>query len=112
MPNQLISFGFKFGGPNSALGDVIDVRTWFQRNPFRLKHLRGLRGDDPAVMADIEATPGFAESYTALLHRVGKSQRSTVFLGCTAGHHRSVYLTNRIAKDLGIQAAHRDYDKE
>jgi len=34
-----------------------------------------------------------------------------VYLGCTGGHHRSVYLADRLAKELGVSVEHRDYDK-
>ena len=112
MPKSVMSFGFKFGGPNPSPDvEVIDVRRWLGRNPFRMKHLRHLRGTDRAVQLDIEQTPGFAESYAALLAKVAHSPAQIVCLGCTAGHHRSVYMAEKIAADLGVKAFHRDINK-
>jgi UPF0042 nucleotide-binding protein len=112
MPSLIVSFGFKYGGPNSADGLVIDIRRWFNRNPYRLKNLRYMRGTDQEVASDVESTPGFVESYKALFAKVANSTEEIVFLGCTAGHHRSVYLAERMAQELGAAVMHRDFDKK
>jgi UPF0042 nucleotide-binding protein len=113
MPKSIYSFGFKFGGPNpSDHVEVIDVRRYLSRNPYRIKGLRYLRGTDPAVAHDIESAPGFMQSYQTLLSRVASSKAEVVCLGCTAGHHRSVYMADRIARELGIKAFHRDIRRD
>jgi UPF0042 nucleotide-binding protein len=70
--------------------------------------MRDLRGDQAAVAADIEGGPRFAEAYAKLRKRV--SQHSgTVWLGCTGGHHRSVYLAERLSRELGCNVRHLNY---
>ncbi len=105
----LCSFGAKYGVPND--GDVIDVRTYLYKNPYRLKHLRNLSGTDPEVAEDIQQTPGFDLSYTEIKQRVLKSEKDIIYIGCTGGHHRSVYIAERLSKELGYQVIHRDFDK-
>jgi UPF0042 nucleotide-binding protein len=105
---KLISFGFRHGkAPDCPL---VDVRPLFGRNPYHDKKLRKLRGDHPDVIIDIHKTPFFEANYEKLKKRVLKFD-GVVGIGCTGGHHRSVYLANRLAKELGIEVEHRDYDK-
>ncbi len=111
MPNLIISFGFKYGGPNSADGPIIDVRRVFNRNPYRSRKLREKRGTDPEVAHDVEQTPGFQAHYDYLKGVVAAYQGDKFFLGCTGGHHRSVYLADRIAKELGCKVQHRDINR-
>ena len=113
MPTSIYSFGFRHygGSPDLVPGDlVIDVRRVLPRNPFRDKKLRHLRGDHPEVIADICKTPGLEKSYLTLREKV-RTHCGRVFLGCTGGHHRSVYLANRLGKDLKVPVTHLDYDK-
>lgn len=109
---MVVSFGFRYGGPNSWDGDIIDVRKWLNKNPYHDRKLRYLRGTDEAVQLDIEATPGFSKSYKELKARVEESQQEIVYLGCTGGHHRSVYMAERIGAELGLLVAHRDIDRK
>jgi UPF0042 nucleotide-binding protein len=106
------SFGFKYGGPNVVAGvKVLDVRRYLQRNPYRRKKLRELRGIDPQVAQDIEQTPGFAESFKKLLNVILTATEPVIWLGCTGGHHRSVYLADRIGNLLNARVVHRDINK-
>ena len=112
MPTVIASFGYRYDGPprlpKKARALVIDVRHILHRNPYRNKRLRELRGDDPAVQADILKTPGFAESYQTLKARVSMWP-GEVYLGCTGGHHRSVFLADRLAHELGCPVVHLHY---
>lgn len=111
MPTLITSFGYHYGAPDTYPGHpllVIDVRLHFNRNPHRDRTLRHLRGDDPRIEADILKTPGFEASYAALKARVA-AHPGPVWLGCTGGRHRSVYLACRLGRELGVPVQHRDY---
>ena len=117
------SFGFKYGAPLD--GDlVLDVR--FLPNPHYEPTCRSLTGKDTEVIEFLEAYPEtgeFLDRAMGLLDFVvpryaaeGKSYLS-IYLGCTGGRHRSVYLAEAVAKrfaDAGrdVRVQHRDIDKE
>lgn len=106
---HLVSFGFKNGAPKVDGALVLDVRKYLKKNPYHNKALRPLRGTDREVQIDIEQTPGFEESYKQLKFLV-ESYPGPVFLGCTGGHHRSVYMAVRLGAELGLDVTHRDKD--
>ena|ERR1700688_5039872 len=114
MPQLLVSFGTNKGAPqpgdddNGGSFQVIDVRTLLNRNPFHDKRLRNKRGTDPEVQADINKTPNFSSSISCIAQMVKQSTAKVVYLGCTGGHHRSVYAAELIGKTLGITVKHRD----
>jgi len=89
MPQLIVSFGFNKGVPvagdddNGGSLDVIDVRTFLSRNPFRDKKLRTKRGTDPEVQADIQMTPDFLLSMQILKDRVEMSTEKVFYIGCT-----------------------------
>ncbi len=113
------SFGFKHGTPLDA-DYVFDVRCL--PNPYWERGLRGLTGQDAAVVAFLERHADvammfghIAEFLTQWLPGFERENRSylTVAIGCTGGQHRSVYLTERLAahfRGLGIntQIRHRE----
>lgn len=106
---SISSFGFKqhplpeqLAYPKSL---VIDVRTRLNRNPYHKKELRKLRGTDQAVQDELRLTPGFEESYQQLKAIVA-AHDGPVFLGCTGGHHRSVFLAELLGKELGVPVTH------
>lgn len=109
MASEIISFGSRHGSPPSG-SILIDIRTIIRKNPFHNKKLRSLRGDDEAVIRDMERTPNLEDDYQRLLKTVNAAP-GAIYIGCTGGHHRSVYLANRLAKDLGVPVSHRDYNK-
>ena len=112
MATAIVSFGLKYCNNSCIAGMlVIDVRKEFNRNPYRDKSLRYMRGTDLAVQQDILKTPGFEESYKALKKRVEEFD-GVVFLGCTGGHHRSVYLAERLGQELGVPVQHRDINRK
>lgn len=118
---ELISFGFKNGLPLDA--DVaMDVR--FLPNPYYDEALRELRGTDKPVYDFVMKQPETEEFYNLFMNlveytlpgyrREGKSN-VTIAIGCTGGHHRSVALVERAAKQIeaagyAVNKTHRDID--
>lgn len=113
------SFGFKRGMPVDA-DLVFDVRCL--PNPYWKPELRDFTGLEQPVEEYLAAQEDVQEMYQdifAYLHkwlpRFAASNRSyvTVAIGCTGGHHRSVYLANRLGHALkpllkNVQIRHRD----
>lgn len=100
------SFAYRDGVPRDA-DLVLDVR--FLRNPHYEAELRELTGRDRAVGDYIEADPDFAPIYRDmrglvknLLPRYAREGKSylTIAFGCTGGQHRSVYLAEKLGRDI------------
>jgi UPF0042 nucleotide-binding protein len=128
----LVSFGYKYGLPmDSDL--VVDVR--FLPNPFWIPELRELTGRDEPVRDYVLSQEGaeeFIARYLELLGLVGAGYRRegkrylTVSIGCTGGKHRSVAISEEIARRLAgpdgpnrpgheavvVNVAHRDLGRE
>lgn len=115
----LVSFGFRNGVPREA-DIVMDVR--FLRNPHWDKKLKPLTGKDKKVGAYISEDEGyrqFIENFKALIEPLlkrysheGKSYLTVAF-GCTGGKHRSVFVTEEMAKwfkkvEIKCHKKHRD----
>jgi RNase adapter protein RapZ len=113
------SFAYRHGIPRDA--DLIfDVR--FLDNPHYVPQLRQLTGRDVAVAAHIERDPDLARFLVGLwrlleplLPRYEQEGKTylTIAIGCTGGRHRSVYVAERLAAQLGaaglqVELAHRD----
>jgi RNase adapter protein RapZ len=118
----LVSFGFKFGVPSSS-DLVFDVR--FLPNPHFEPHLKALTGEDAAVIEFMNDKPetgefvsrleGFLDFLIPQYEKEGKSY-ATISIGCTGGRHRSVFITNAIARhfeSMGyrVKVTHRDSEK-
>ncbi len=115
---SIVSFGYKHGLPPVDL--CIDVR--FLANPHFDAVLRPRTGHDPDVVRFMEAGELTEPFYRRLLEFLGwclpKYRREnraylTVGIGCTGGRHRSVYIAERLARDvraLGypVRVTHRD----
>ena len=114
------SFAFKYGVPLDA-DFVFDVRVL--PNPHYVRELRALTGRDAAVATYLEAQPDVMEMLDrieAFLRRwlgaFEEDQRSylTVAIGCTGGQHRSVYLSEALARRFAAHGAtllrHRELD--
>jgi RNase adapter protein RapZ len=114
------SFAFKFGVPLDA-DFVFDVRVL--PNPHYIRELRPLTGRDAPVAAYLQAQPDAMEMLAqieAFLRRwlgaFEDDQRSylTVAIGCTGGQHRSVYLSESLARRFADRGAtlvrHRELD--
>lgn len=120
----LLSFGFKYGLPTDV-DLVADMR--FLPNPFWNEELRGLTGQDEAVRDYVLSRQGaadFLEAYaTALVPVLEGYQRenkshSTIAVGCTGGKHRSVAMSEELARRLAaipgvaVSVRHRDLGRE
>ncbi|WP_137889376.1 RNase adapter RapZ [Pseudomonas sp. 2FE] len=113
------SFGFKRGMPVDA-DLVFDVRCL--PNPYWKPELREHSGLEPSVAQYLAAQPDVEEMFQDILAylvkwlpRFAASNRAyvTIAIGCTGGHHRSVYLAERLGQALkkplkNIQVRHRD----
>jgi UPF0042 nucleotide-binding protein len=124
----VLSFGYKYGLPmDSDL--VMDVR--FLPNPFWIPELRDFTGRDEVVRDYVLSQEGaeeFIGRYLELLHLVGAGYRRegkrylTVSIGCTGGKHRSVAISEEIARRLigsasdaagmAVSVVHRDLGRE
>jgi UPF0042 nucleotide-binding protein len=119
MAVSVTSFSYRRGLPREA-DLVFDVR--FLANPHYVETLRAESGKDADVAAYIEKDPAFAHFFDSLsgmllnllphYAREGKSYL-TVAIGCTGGRHRSVYVAERLSRELGshgqvVSLHHRD----
>lgn len=116
---QCMSFGFKYGTPPDA-DFIFDVRSL--PNPHWEANLRDYSGRDQPVIDYLEAIPqvgtlvdrlfDFLDAWVPSFEADNRSYL-TIAIGCTGGHHRSVYVTERLAdhfKQQGHQVlvTHRD----
>jgi RNase adapter protein RapZ len=102
----VMSFGFARGVPRN--GDLMfDMR--FLRNPHWVDTLRPMSGLDIPVANYVAADPAFEEAVSRiedllllLLPRYQAEGKAyvTVAFGCTGGRHRSVHVTERVARRL------------
>ena len=113
------SFAFKRGVPTDA-DFVFDARAL--PNPYWRDDLRSQTGLDAEVIQFLENDPRCLAFFDKLkdfiagvLHDFDQSDRSymTIAIGCTGGQHRSVYLTEKLHRDLiaqfpAAQIRHRD----
>lgn len=114
------SFGFKHGLPVDA-DFVFDVRCL--PNPFYDPAMRNLSGLDQPVIAFMEASDDamrmaqdirrFVAEWLPSFSHDGRSNL-TIAIGCTGGQHRSVYLTEWLAREFSgkarVMVRHRSLD--
>ena len=121
---SLISFGFKHGTPLDV-DTMFDVR--FLPNPHYNPQLRPLTGHDAPVREAVlgsEDCQEFLEKTSGLLSflvpRYAAEGRTyfTLGIGCTGGRHRSVVITEEVAKrldqedtELDLFVRHRDVER-
>ena len=119
----VMSFGFKYGLPLDA-DHVVDVR--FLANPYWVSELRHLTGKDDQVRDYVlgqDGAQGFADRYVEAVAPVLDGYVSelkpfvTIAVGCTGGKHRSVAMTEEIARQLrglgqSVRTLHRDLGRE
>lgn len=116
------SFSYKRGVPR-GLDMMFDCR--FLSNPYWVPDLRPLTGLDPRVAAYISTDPRHAEFIDRVRGLLlfllpahveeGKSHLAVGF-GCTGGQHRSVAVTEEIAKTLAeagwqVSKRHRELER-
>ena len=116
---HIMSFGFKYGTPPDA-DFIFDVRCL--PNPYWETTLRDFTGRDKEVIDFLEdhqevikMRDELIEFFDAWIPRYEVVDRSylTIAIGCTGGHHRSVYIVENMAayfisKDKDVLATHRD----
>ena len=124
---NVLSFGYKYGIPvDSDL--VLDCR--FIPNPHWIPELRPLNGLDAPVSQKVLTSEGvadFVSSYVSVVRKMipGYAREGkkyvTIAIGCTGGKHRSVAVSEEIAKQLAsassdfeisAHATHRDVGRE
>lgn len=121
---NVMSFGFKYGLPVDA-NYVADVR--FIPNPHWVPQLRPHTGLDDNVrdyVLQAKGTAEFLDRYVEALEPVIDGYRrenkhyATIAVGCTGGKHRSVAVTEELAKRLAqlprvtVSSHHRDLGRE
>ncbi|HBR96698.1 MAG TPA: RNase adaptor protein RapZ, partial [Gammaproteobacteria bacterium] len=98
------SFGFKHGVPNNT-DFVFDVRCL--PNPHWDTSLRKLTGNDEPVQQFLAEHGSVEKMYCDIrdfmtswipVFQAENRAYMTVSVGCTGGHHRSVYMVNRLAE--------------
>lgn len=119
---QIMSFGHKYGVP-TQVDLLFDVRHL--PNPYFIPELKNLPGTDRKVIKFLNEQEEVKETqrrFTDLLNyllplykREGKSYL-TIGIGCTGGRHRSVMISNSLAKslkkaDFDVTVVHRDVQK-
>ena len=122
MAVSLQSFSYKRGLPR-GLDMVLDCR--FLENPHWQANLREKDGRDPDVAAFVAADPRFAQFFDKLLDLIllllpaqlseGKAHLAIGF-GCSGGQHRSVAMTEKMAKVLAeagwpVSKRHRELER-
>lgn len=109
---QVMSFAFKHGVPQDA-DLMFDVRIL--PNPYWDADLRAYSGNDQPVIDFLDSKAACQEMLDDIaafvlrwLPAYQENDRSylTIAIGCTGGHHRSVYIANRLATALGEHLPH------
>jgi UPF0042 nucleotide-binding protein len=121
---NVMSFGFKYGLPADA-NYVADMR--FIPNPHWVPELRrhtGLEADVSDFVLAAEGVEEFISAYLRALEPVFEGYRrenkhyATLAVGCTGGKHRSVAISEELARRLRqlpnvtVQVSHRDLGRE
>ncbi|MCT1606000.1 RNase adapter RapZ [Nesterenkonia massiliensis] len=121
---NVMSFGFKYGVPADA-NFLADVR--FIPNPHWVPELRPLTGQDEKVREYVLVNEGageFVDRYVEALmpaldgYRRENKHYATLAVGCTGGKHRSVAISEELARRLDqlpnvtVNVVHRDLGRE
>ncbi len=104
---HIISFGFKYGTPAEA-DMMLDVR--FIQNPYFVPELKEMSGRDAPVAEYVlgsesgKAFLGYLKDFFCFILEQFEQEgrfRFTVAVGCTGGRHRSVAVSEALAKIVG-----------
>ena len=120
---SVVAFGFKYGIPLDA-DHVVDMR--FIANPYWITELRHLTGRDAPVRDYVLGRDGTQEFIKRYIHALEpvfmgylkeEKRYLTIAIGCTGGKHRSVAVSEEIARllrDQGflVTVTARDLGKE
>jgi len=117
---DISSFGFKYGVPEDA-DLVLDARSL--KNPYWVPELKPLSGLDEPIkryLAGFEETGRLVMGFRDEVLAASVQKKDGIFrvaVGCTGGHHRSVYCAEALSdrlRELGIKTTvtHRDIMKE
>ena len=120
---SVVAFGFKYGIPLDA-DHVVDMR--FIANPYWISELRHLTGRDAPVRDYVLGRDGTQEFIRRYIHALEpvfmgylkeEKRYLTIAIGCTGGKHRSVAVSEEIARllrDQGflVTVTARDLGKE
>jgi UPF0042 nucleotide-binding protein len=107
----LRSFGYKHGLPTDA-DFVFDARCL--PNPYWQPSLRALSGMDTEVSDYLDREIIAQQYYRQLEHfltewiphfKADNRSYLSIAIGCTGGQHRSVYLVEKLARQLDLQGA-------
>ena len=115
------SFGYKYGVPTDS-DFMFDVRCL--PNPYWDLSIRNLSGHDQLVIDFFESNSEVEEMINSIhtfitrwINLFALENRSylTLSIGCTGGHHRSVYCINKLAVSLSnldypISVRHREFE--
>lgn len=119
---QVMSFGFKHGVPNDV-DLVFDMRVL--PNPYNVESLRELTGRNEKIKDYVmkfkdseillKKLMDYLEFVIPIYIKEGRTQL-VIGIGCTGGKHRSVVMTEELAKRLNdnghkVQFEHRDITK-
>ena len=109
---QFTSFGYKHGLPRDA-DFVFDARCL--PNPYWKKNLRSLTGKDQAVIKFLSGQKqvgkmlnhikAFLSSWIPQFEADNRSYLC-IAVGCTGGHHRSVYMVERLSELFRKEGKH------
>jgi len=102
---RLISFGYKFGEPN---GVIIDIREYDLYNGHNLTYFKDRDGRDKELGEWMMSDPNYKWKMQGIQNRIQKTVGSVIYLGCQGGRHRSVFVAERLARQLGFGVEHRD----
>lgn len=120
---QIMSFGFKHGVPDDV-DLVFDMRVL--PNPYNVESLRDLTGRNEKIKDYVmkfseteillKKITDYLEFVIPIYIKEGRTQL-IIGIGCTGGKHRSVVMTEELAKRLNdnghkVQFEHRDITKQ
>jgi len=120
---QIMSFGFKHGVPDDV-DLVFDMRVL--PNPYNVESLRELTGRNEKIKDYVmkfseseillKKITDYLEFVIPIYIKEGRTQL-IIGIGCTGGKHRSVVMTEELAKRLNdnghkVQFEHRDITKQ